>query len=118
MTTSVLVAGATGGLGQRIVQELLTHDTRIRVLTPPGSGTADALYAGNDRVDIVTATSILNGAFADMLTGTAPMMFSGQAQVHHVANDRFGVHDWTTVRDVLEAHLASADFKTKATAAK
>ncbi|WP_308287666.1 hypothetical protein [Cryobacterium inferilacus] len=34
-------------------------------------------------------------------------MFSGQAQLRHVDNDRFGVHDWTTVRDVLAAHLAS-----------
>ncbi|TFC50314.1 MULTISPECIES: NmrA family NAD(P)-binding protein [unclassified Cryobacterium] len=299
MTTSVLVAGATGDLGQRIVRELLTHDTRIRVLTRPGSASAAGLYAANDRVDIVTAeytdhaaltqavsasdvvvsavsgtrpvivdaqrallaaavaagvprfipsdyssdyrqialgtnrnfelrrefaadldaapikvTSVLNGAFADMLTGTAPMiafgrrkvmywssadqildfttkddvarvvalvaldpdsprvveiagdrvtarsvaqtmseltgtkftlqwagttgtlsamakgvrrlsksedatfpawqgmqyfvsMFSGQAQLHHVDNDRYGVHAWTSVRDVLAAHLAS-----------
>ena len=299
MTTSVLVAGATGDLGQRIVRELLTHDTRIRVLTRPGSGTAAGLYAANDRIDIVEAaytdhtaltaavsgvnvvvsavsgirpviidaqrallaaavaagvprfipsdyssdyrsialgsnrnfelrrefaadldaapiqvTSVLNGAFADMLTGTAPMiafgrrkvmfwssadqildfttkddvarvvalvaldadaprvvevagdrvtargvaqtmteltgtpfklqfagtagtlsllakavrrfskstdaafpawqgmqyfvsMFSGQAQLRHVDNDRYGVHDWTKVRQVLAAHLAS-----------
>jgi uncharacterized protein YbjT (DUF2867 family) len=298
MTTSVLVAGATGDLGQRIVRDLLTHDTRIRVLTRPGSGTAATLYAANDRIDIVEAaytdhtaltaavtsvdvvvsavsgirpvivdaqrallaaavaagvprfipsdyssdyrqiargsnrnfelrrefaadvdaapiraTSVLNGAFADMLTGTAPMiafgrrkvmywssadqildfttkddvarvvalvaldadaprvvevagdrvtarsvaqtmteltgtkfrlqfagtastlsllakavrrfsprtdapfpawqgmqyfvsMFSGQAQLHHVDNARFGDHDWTSVRDVLAAHLA------------
>jgi hypothetical protein len=33
-------------------------------------------------------------------------MFSGQAQLHHVDNDRYGVHIWTTVRDVLAAHLA------------
>jgi uncharacterized protein YbjT (DUF2867 family) len=299
MTTSVLVAGATGDLGQRIVRELLTHDARIRVLTRPGSGSAASLYGANDRIDIVTAaytdhaalttavagtdvvvsavsgtrpvivdaqrallaaavaagvprfipsdyssdyrqialgsnrnfelrrefaadldaapiqvTSVLNGAFADMLTGTAPMiafgrrkvmfwssadqvldfttkddvarvvalvaldadaprvveiagdrvtarsvaqtmseltgtpfklqfagttgtlsllakavrrfststdaafpawqgmqyfvsMFSGQAQLHHVDNDRYGEHNWTTVRDVLAAHLAS-----------
>jgi uncharacterized protein YbjT (DUF2867 family) len=297
MTTSVLVAGATGDLGQRIVRDLLTHDTRIRVLTRPGSGAAAALYDANDRIDIVTAaytdpaalvtavtdadvivsavsgtrpvivdaqrallaaavaagvphfipsdyssdyrqialgsnrnfelrrefaadldaapiqvTSVLNGAFADMLTGTAPMiafgrrkvmywssadqildfttkddvarvvalvaldadaprvveiagdrvtarsvaqtmseltgtpfklqfagttgtlsllakavrrfskttdaafpawqgmqyfvsMFSGQAQLRHVDNDRYGEHAWTSVRDVLAAHL-------------
>jgi uncharacterized protein YbjT (DUF2867 family) len=298
MTTSVLVAGATGDLGQRIVRELLTNDVRIRVLTRPGSSAADTLYGGNGRIDIVTAsysdpdgltaavagsdcvvsavsgirpvivdaqrallaasvavgvprfipsdyssdyrsitpgsnrnfelrrefaadvdaapiraTSILNGAFADMLTGTAPMisftrhkvmfwssadqvldfttkddvarvvalvaidddaprvveiagdrvtardvaatmsqltgtpfglqwagttgtlgvmakgvkrfsknpqetfpawqgmqyfvsMFSGEAQLHHVDNERFGEHRWTTVSDVLAAHLA------------
>jgi hypothetical protein len=33
-------------------------------------------------------------------------MFSGQAQLRHVDNDRYGTHTWTTVRDVLEAHLA------------
>jgi len=299
MTTSVLVAGATGDLGQRIVRDLLTHDTRIRVLTRPGSGSAATLYGTNDRIDIVIAsytdpaaltaavtgtdvvvsavsgtrpvivdaqrallaaavaagvprfipsdyssdyrqialgsnrnfelrrefaadldaapiqvTSVLNGAFADMLTGTAPMiafgrrkvmywssadqildfttkddvarvvalvaldadaprvveiagdrvtarsvsqtmseltgtpfklqfagttgtlsllakavrrfskstdaafpawqgmqyfvsMFSGQAQLRHVDNARYGDHDWTTVRDVLAAHLTS-----------
>jgi hypothetical protein len=43
-------------------------------------------------------------------------MFSGQAQLRHVDNDRYGEHTWTSVRDVLEAHLASqaeapADFR-------
>jgi hypothetical protein len=33
-------------------------------------------------------------------------MFSGQAQLRHVDNDRYGEHDWTSVRDVLAAHLA------------
>lgn len=32
-------------------------------------------------------------------------MFSGEAELHHVDNDRYGPQDWTTVRDVLEAHL-------------
>jgi hypothetical protein len=32
-------------------------------------------------------------------------MFSGQAQLRHVDNDRYGDHDWTSVRDVLAAHL-------------
>ena len=299
MTTSVLVAGATGDLGQRIVRELLLLETTIRVLTRPGSGSAHTLYGSNTRIDIVEAdytdhaalvaaltgsdtvvsavsgirpviidaqrallaaavaagvprfipsdyssdyrqialnsnrnfelrrefaadvdaapikaTSVLNGAFADMLTGQAPMisftrhkvmfwssadqildfttkddvaritalvaldadaprvvevagdrvtardvartlseltgtpfslqwagttgvlsvmskvgrrlsknpqeifpawqgmqyfvsMFSGQAQLHHVDNDRYGAHSWTTVRDVLADHLAA-----------
>jgi uncharacterized protein YbjT (DUF2867 family) len=55
MTASILVAGATGDLGQRIVRELLTHDTRIRVLTRPGSTTASTLYGSNGRIDIVEA---------------------------------------------------------------
>ena len=32
-------------------------------------------------------------------------MFSGQAQLQHVDNDRYWPTDWTTVRDVLAAHL-------------
>jgi uncharacterized protein YbjT (DUF2867 family) len=301
MTASVLVAGATGDLGHRIVRELLVRDARVRVLTRPGSGAAAALYGGDDRIDVVEAaysdhvalmaavagvdvvvsavsgtrpvivdaqrallaatvdagvarfvpsdyssdyrqialgsnrnfelrrefaahvdaapvkaTSVLNGAFTDMLTGQAPMilfdrhkvlywssadqvldfttkddtarvvalvaldadaprvveiagdqvtardiartmteltgtpftvqwagttgalsaaskvmrrlskgpdetfpawqgmqyfvsMFSGQAQLHHVDNDRWGAHTWTTVRDVLSDHLAERD---------
>lgn len=301
MTASVLVAGATGDLGHRIVRELVARDARVRVLTRPGSGAAAALYGGDDRIDVVEAaysdrvaltaavtgvdvvvsavsgtrpvivdaqrallaatvdagvprfvpsdyssdyrqialgsnrnfelrrefaahvdaapvkaTSILNGAFADMLTGQAPMilfdrrkvlywssadqvldfttkddtarvvalvaldpdaprvveiagdqvsardvartmteltgtpftvqwagttgglsavskvmrrfskgpdetfpawqgmqyfvsMFSGQAQLHHVDNDRWGAHTWTTVRDVLSDHLTERD---------
>jgi uncharacterized protein YbjT (DUF2867 family) len=34
-------------------------------------------------------------------------MFSGQAQLRHVDYDRYGEHNWTSVRDVLAAHLAS-----------
>jgi hypothetical protein len=33
-------------------------------------------------------------------------MFSGQAHLRHVDNDRYGDHDWTSVRDVLAVHLA------------
>ncbi|WP_022926722.1 NmrA family NAD(P)-binding protein [Patulibacter americanus] len=298
MTSTVLIAGATGDLGRRIVRALLQHDVRLRVLTRPGSGTAAALFGGEERIDVVVAdysdgaalrtavtgvdvvvsavsgvrpvivdaqrallaaavaagvprfipsdysadyrsiavgsnrnfelrrefaadvdaapiraTSILNGAFAEILTGEAPMilfdrkrvlfwssadqildftskddvarvtasvaldadaprvvevagsrvtardvaqtmteltgttfkpqwagttgslsvmskvlrrlakdpdetfpawqgmqyfvsMFSGQAQLHHVDNDRYGAHEWTTVRDVLAAHVA------------
>jgi len=54
MTTTVLLAGATGDLGQRILRELLTHDVRVRVLTRPGSGSAASL-AADDRVDVVVA---------------------------------------------------------------
>ncbi|NIZ91890.1 NmrA family NAD(P)-binding protein [Kineococcus rubinsiae] len=34
-------------------------------------------------------------------------MFSGQAQLHHVDDDRYGPQTWTTVRDVLRTHLAA-----------
>ncbi|GAA1130581.1 MULTISPECIES: NmrA family NAD(P)-binding protein [Micrococcales] len=55
MTSSILVAGATGDLGQRIVRELLQHDVHLRVLTRPGSATTTALFAGNDRIEVVSA---------------------------------------------------------------
>ena len=32
-------------------------------------------------------------------------MFSGEAELHHVDNDRYGPQRWTTVRDVLAEHL-------------
>lgn len=35
-------------------------------------------------------------------------MFSGQAQLHHIDNDRYGPHLWTTVRDVIGAHVHSS----------
>lgn len=52
MTSTVLVAGATGDLGHRIVRELLRHDTLVRVLTRPGSGRALGTFGGEDRVAI------------------------------------------------------------------
>ncbi|TDW50604.1 uncharacterized protein YbjT (DUF2867 family) [Curtobacterium sp. PhB42] len=55
MTTTVLVAGATGDLGGRIVRELLQHDTRVRVLTRPSSTGAQRQFADDDRIDVVTA---------------------------------------------------------------
>ncbi|ROP61137.1 NmrA family NAD(P)-binding protein [Curtobacterium sp. ZW137] len=50
MTTTVLVAGATGDLGSRIVSALLDHDVHVRALTR-GSSSADL----DDRVEVVTA---------------------------------------------------------------
>lgn len=224
MATTVLVAGATGDLGSRIVRELLTHDTTVRVLTRPGSGTAQRQYGETPRVDIVEAAytdpaaleaaasgvdvvvSAINGlrsviidaqralleaavsagvkrfipsdysddyrriargsnrkdaprvveiagnlvtardlaATMTGLTGTPfklqwagttgtlsvmgkigrrfsknpdevfpawqgmqylVSMFSGQATLHHLNNDRYGPHTWATTRDVLAEHL-------------
>jgi NAD dependent epimerase/dehydratase family enzyme len=55
MTSTILLAGATGDLGQRIVRELLTHDVQLRVLTRPGSQTATTLFGHEERIEIVTA---------------------------------------------------------------
>ncbi|WIE56089.1 NmrA family NAD(P)-binding protein [Curtobacterium sp. MCBD17_003] len=55
MTRTVLVAGATGDLGHRIVRALLERDVRVRVLTRPGSTAADERYGSDDRVEVVAA---------------------------------------------------------------
>lgn len=55
MTSTVLVAGATGDLGRRIVRELLLRDVQVRVLTRPGSSTAQQLFGDDERVDVVPA---------------------------------------------------------------
>lgn len=34
-------------------------------------------------------------------------MFSGEAELHHVDNDRYGPQPWTTVQDVLAAHVGA-----------
>jgi uncharacterized protein YbjT (DUF2867 family) len=69
MTTTVLVAGATGDLGRRITRELLLHDARVRVLTRPGSATAQELYGDDDRVDIVTADYTEGAALVAAVSG-------------------------------------------------
>ncbi|WP_144765790.1 NmrA family NAD(P)-binding protein [Curtobacterium sp. 9128] len=69
MTTTVLVAGATGDLGGRIVRELLTHDTTVRVLTRPGSTTAVDRFGGTDRIEVVTASYTDDTALRSALTG-------------------------------------------------
>lgn len=69
MSSTILVAGATGDLGRRIVQELLSHDVRIRVLTRPGTDAAAALFGGNDRIDIVTAAYSDHDALVSALDG-------------------------------------------------
>ncbi|MBA8815763.1 uncharacterized protein YbjT (DUF2867 family) [Microbacterium halimionae] len=69
MTNTILVAGATGDLGQRIVRELLQHDVRLRVLTRPGSTKAAALFGDADRVDIVTAAYSDHGALTAAISG-------------------------------------------------
>jgi uncharacterized protein YbjT (DUF2867 family) len=74
MTTQVLVAGATGDLGGRIVRELLLHDTRVRVLTRPGSGTAHRLYGGNDRIEIIEAAYADHAALTSALAGVGTVV--------------------------------------------
>jgi len=61
MTTTVLLAGATGDLGQRIARELLSRrdapdDVRLRVLTRPGSTGATTLFGDDDRVEVTRAS--------------------------------------------------------------
>lgn len=69
MTTTILVAGATGDLGQRIVRELLQHDVRLRVLTRPGSTSASALFGDDDRIEVVSASYSDHTALTAASTG-------------------------------------------------
>jgi uncharacterized protein YbjT (DUF2867 family) len=69
MTPSILVAGATGDLGRRIVRELLARDAGVRVLTRPGSSAAADLFADDPRVDVVEATYVDPVAISTQLTG-------------------------------------------------
>jgi len=67
VTTTVLVAGATGDLGGRIVRALRTHDTRVRVLTRGSSPAAERLAA--DDVDVVSAAYTDHDALTSALAG-------------------------------------------------
>ncbi|WP_317231649.1 NmrA family NAD(P)-binding protein [Clavibacter capsici] len=51
----VVVAGATGDIGRRIVRELLAVDARVRVLTRPGSTAAAQAWGDDPRVEVVEA---------------------------------------------------------------
>lgn len=68
MTTTVLLAGATGDLGRRILRELLTHDVRVRVLTRPG-GSGTASFDTDDRVDVVVAAYSDHAALTEAARG-------------------------------------------------
>jgi len=88
MTSTTLVAGATGDLGQRIVRELLQRDARVRVLTRLGSTTAAELFGGEPRVEVVTAaysdaaalTAAASGAdvVVSAVSGTRPVVVDAQ----------------------------------------
>lgn len=69
--TTVLVAGATGDLGHRIVRELLAADPEafVRVLTRPGGGTSQAMYGERGRVDIRAAAYTDHVGLVDALSG-------------------------------------------------
>ena len=88
MTSTVLVAGATGDLGRRIVRELLGLDAQVRVLTRPGSSSADDLFGRDERVEVVAAaysdhaalTAALAGAdvVVSAVSGTRPVIVDAQ----------------------------------------
>ncbi|MFG6501879.1 NmrA family NAD(P)-binding protein [Microbacterium sp. P05] len=88
MTRTILIAGATGDLGQRIVRELLQHDVNLRVLTRPGSATAASLFGDDDRIRIVTAsysdhaalTAAASGVdvVVSAVSGTRPVIVDAQ----------------------------------------
>lgn len=71
MTAStVLVAGATGDLGRRVVRELLRQPgTLVRVLTRRGSGKAHAIFGGQERVEVHEANYTDRPALVAALAG-------------------------------------------------
>lgn len=88
MTTTVLVAGATGDLGGRIVRALRQHDTVVRVLTRSNSSSAADRLAAEDGVEVVRAdygdhaalTSALRGVdvVVSAVSGTRPVIVDAQ----------------------------------------
>lgn len=88
MTTTVLVAGATGDLGSRIARELHQHDVQLRVLTRPGNSTAADHFSDDPRVEIVTAdyadhdalVAAASGAdvVVSAVSGTRPVIVDAQ----------------------------------------
>lgn len=70
MTTTALVAGATGDLGHRIVRELRRHDVRVRVLTRPGSGADPAPFGADEGVEVVRAAYTDQAALTAAAEGT------------------------------------------------
>lgn len=72
MTTTILLAGATGDLGGRIARELLRHETddvRLRVLTRPGSAVATTLSGDDDRVEVTRASYADLAALTEAVRG-------------------------------------------------
>ena len=85
MTTTVLVAGATGDLGRRVVRELLARDARVLALT---RGTGAATDPLDELVEVVTAgygdhralTAAVTGAdvVVSAVSGTRPVIVDAQ----------------------------------------
>jgi nucleoside-diphosphate-sugar epimerase len=78
--------------------------------TPPGSNrNMDLRRKFRDRLDgaPIRATSILNGAFMDMLTGQAPFILFGPRRVIHWGRADQAV-DFTTIDDVAAYTAAAA----------
>lgn len=69
--TTVLVAGATGDLGHRILRDLLAADPAVlvRVLTRPGGSTAHAMHGERDRVEIREAAYTDHAGLVEALSG-------------------------------------------------
>ncbi|GGK97343.1 uncharacterized protein YbjT (DUF2867 family) [Curtobacterium luteum] len=70
MTTTVLVAGASGDLGGRIVRALLDLDLDVRVRVLSRGGAAAERLHEDGRVDVVTGRYDDHAALVDALRGT------------------------------------------------
>ncbi len=93
---TVLLAGDTGDLGGRILRNLVTRNLQLR---RDFAQTLDATE--------IQATSILNGAFTDMLSGQAPMILFSRSRVLFWS-DPHQVLDFTTKDDAATYTAAAA----------
>jgi nucleoside-diphosphate-sugar epimerase len=104
--SKLLDAAMAAGVPRFIPSDFSLDFTR----TPPGSNrNMDLRRKFRDRLDgaPIRATSILNGAFMDMLTGQAPFILFGPRRVIHWGRADQAV-DFTTMDDVAAYTAAAA----------
>jgi uncharacterized protein YbjT (DUF2867 family) len=131
MSQSIVIAGATGDLGERIARALLEQDVEVRVLTRSASdpGTSDALRSLGakilpvDYADAEELKSAVGGADAvvSALSGLAPVILDSQTRLLMAAVaagvPRFIPSDYsldhTTIKDRSNRNLQlRRDFRT------
>ena len=106
-TQSVLLDGAVAAGVPRFIPSDFSLDF---TKTPPGANrNMDLRRAFKERLDgaPIQATSILNGAFMDMLTGQAPFILFGPRRVIHWGDADQPI-DFTTMDDVAAYTAAAA----------
>src|SRR5205085_2603807 len=111
----ILLAGGTGDLGLRIARALVARGAGVRALVRRDADAAPLAATGvaicrvdfADPAALVAATSILNGAFADLLVGQAPIVLRGPRLILHWSSPDQPL-DFTTKDDVAAFTAAAA----------